>query len=162
MCPSTDPAESQRELAPDVLAKLLHRIEVENQKEGHHPFMVSHAWTDGPMMYVVYTAPPSDITWGLSRDTRQSIIDLGPWQPEDDAALYYFLLDLQEGRVSESFRHPGEPDTILWHGFPREDLPSRPSDIAESYRYTSSTTGTSDGRAQDRPEVDPRRYGNPT
>jgi hypothetical protein len=161
MCPSTDETAAQRQFAADVLRNLLHRIEVENQKEARDPFLVSHAWIEGPMMFVVYTAPPSDIVWGLSRDTRQSIIDPGPWQPEDDVALYYYLLDLEEGRVSASFRHPGEPGTILWHGFPCEGLVSRPSDIPESYRYTPSPVPSSDERGeQARPEVEPRRYGN--
>jgi hypothetical protein len=35
-------------------------------------------------MYVVYTAPPSDRTWGLARDTRDSIIDPGPWPDLDE------------------------------------------------------------------------------
>jgi hypothetical protein len=162
MCPSTDATDAQREFAADVLRNLLCRIEVENTK-GHDLFLVSHAWTEGPMMYLVYEAPPSDIKWGLARDTRESIIDPGPWLSVDDPALYYYLCDLEEGRMSASFRHPGEPDTILWFGFPRDDLPDRPSDIPEAYRITPSTGGflVKHSRDQDRRATEPRRYGNP-
>jgi hypothetical protein len=163
MCPSTEATGAQREFAADVLRNLLRRIEAENA-EGRDPFLVSHAWTQGPMMYLVYKAPPSDITWGLARDTRESIIDPGPWLSVDDPALYYYLCDLEEGRMSASFRHPGDPDSILWHGFPREGLPERPSDIPEAYRYTRSP-GTSPAKRrqnQDKPVItEPRRYGNP-
>jgi hypothetical protein len=163
MCPLTEPTGAQREFAADVLRNLLRRIEAENAK-GRDPFFVSHAWTQGPMMYLVYKAPPSDITWGLARDTRESIIDPGPWLSVDDPALYYYLCDLEEGRMSASFRHPGDPDSILWHGFPREGLPARPSDIPEAYRYTPSP-GTSPAKRcqiQDKPVItEPRRYGNP-
>jgi hypothetical protein len=163
MCPSTDSTEAQRQFAADVLTNLLQRIEIENQKEGRDPFVVSHAWTEGPLMFLVYTTPPSGIAWGLFRDTRQSIIDPGPWQPEDDAALYYFLLDLEEGRVSPSFQHPGEPDTIYWHGLTRYGLPLRPSDIPEPYRYTPpAVTAPRERPEQDPPVVEPRQYGNPT
>ena len=48
------------------------------------------------MMYLVYKAPPSEITWGLARDTRQSIINPGPWPSLDEAVLYYYLIDLEE------------------------------------------------------------------
>ena len=101
----------------------------------HFTYLVSHAWTVGPMMYLVYKAPPSDITWGLVRDTRGSIIDLGPWPSSDEAALYYYLLDLEENRVSASFPHPGNPGTIVWHGISCEGLPERESDIPEGCRY---------------------------
>jgi hypothetical protein len=162
MCPSTEATDTQREFAADVLRNLLHRIEMENAK-GRDPFLVSHAWTEGPMMYLVYKAPPSDITWGLSRDTRESIIDPGPWLSVDDPALYYYLCDLEERRMSASFRHPGDPDTILWFGFPRKDLPERPSDIHEAYRYTPSAGAflVKHSRDQDGPTTEPRLYGNP-
>ena len=71
---STDSADAQHEFAADVLRNLLRHIEAENNN-GHDPYLVSHAWTEGPMMYLVYTAPPSDRTWGLARDTRESIIN---------------------------------------------------------------------------------------
>jgi hypothetical protein len=163
MCPSIEDTNAQRDFAAEVLRKLLRRIDAENAK-GRDPFLVSHAWTEGPMMYLVYRAPPSEIIWGLARDTRHSIVDPGPWRSVDDPALNYYLLDLEEGRVSASFRHPGNPDTILWRGFPREGLPEHPSDIPEVYRYTPSTEAPSanTGRDQVRPVVnEPRRYGNP-
>ncbi|HEY2500564.1 MAG TPA: hypothetical protein VGI68_03885 [Mycobacterium sp.] len=163
MCPSTEATEAQREFAADVLRNLLRHIDGENCK-GHEPFLVSHAWTDGPIIYLVYTAPPSDRTWGLARDTRGSIIDPGPWPDLDEAVLYYYLLDFEENQPSSSFRRPGEPDTIWWFGFPREGLPERPTDIPEAYRYTP-LTGTSPAkhdRDQDLPGInEPRRYGNP-
>jgi hypothetical protein len=162
MCPSTEAIDAEGEFAADVLRNLLRRIEVENAK-GRDPFVVSYAWTEGPMMYLVYEAPPSNITRGLARDTRESIIDPGPWLPVDDPALYYYLCDLEEGRVSASFRHPGDPDTILWSGFPRKDLAKRPSDIPEVYRYTSPTGGSAVTQSQDsdQPVTEPRLYGNP-
>jgi hypothetical protein len=161
MCPSTEVTDDERQFAANVLRNLLHRINDENAN-GHDPYLVSHAWTEGPMMYVVYTAPPSDRTWGLARDTRESIIGPGPWLPEDDPALYYFLLDFEENQPSSSFRRPGEPDTIWWFGFPREGLPERPSDIPEAYRYTPSTSPAAKRPQQARPIVvtEPRRYGN--
>lgn len=163
MYPATDPTDAQREFATDVLRNLLRRIDAQN-RNGRDPFLVSHAWTEGPTMYLVYTAPPSDITWGLARDTRESIINPGPWLSQDNPALYYYLCDLEEGRMSASFRHPGDPDTILWHGFPREGLPERPSDIPEAYRYTPSAPASlvKDVGDQDRPvTTEPRLYGNP-
>jgi hypothetical protein len=142
MYPSTDPADAQREFATDMLRNLLRRIDAQNMK-GRDPFLVSHGWTEGPMTSLVYTAPPYDITWGLARDTRESIINPGPWPSQDDPALYYYLCDLEEGRMSAAFRHPGDPDTNLWHGFPREGLPERPSDVPEAYRYVPSTRASS-------------------
>jgi hypothetical protein len=115
------------------------------------------------MMYLVYKAPPSDITWGLARDTRESNMDPGPWLSLDEAVRYYYLLDLEEGRMSASFRHPGNPDTILWHGDPREGLPERPSDIPEAHRYTPSTGAPSGKHNRDRDQsviTEPRLYGN--
>jgi hypothetical protein len=162
MCPSTEVTGAQREFAADVLRKLLRRIDDENKK-GRDPYLVSHAWTEGPIMYLVYKAPPSDRTWGLARDTRQSIVDPGPWQSVDDPALHYYLLDFEENQPSSSFRRPGEPDTIWWFGFPREGLPAHPSDIPEAYRYTPSTGAPSaeHGRDQDRSVInEPRLYGN--
>ncbi|GJO56722.1 hypothetical protein NJB1604_48990 [Mycobacterium marinum] len=85
MRPSTDHRESQHQFAADVLQKLLRHIEINNINKSDHPqlgnhvYRVSHAWTHGPLMYVVYEAPPLNIVWGLVRDTRQSLIDPGPW-----------------------------------------------------------------------------------
>ena len=114
------------------------------------------------MMYLVYTAPPSDRTWGLVRDTRESIIDPTPWPDLDEAVLYYCLCDFEENQPSSSFRRPGESDTIWWFGFPREGLPERPSDIPEVYRYTPTGASAAEhGRDQERPPInEPRLYGN--
>jgi hypothetical protein len=125
MCPSTEVTDTQREFAADVLRNLLRRI-VENNNEGRYTFLVSHAWTEGAMMYLVYKAPPSDITWGLARDTRQSLIDPGPWLSLDDPAQYYYLLDLEGIQPSASHCHPGESGTILWLGARHTGLPERP------------------------------------
>jgi hypothetical protein len=163
MCPSTEATDAQREFAADVLRNLLRHIDAENHK-GHDPFLVSHAWTQGPMLYLVYTAPPSNRTWGLARDTRESIIDPGPWPDLDEAVLYYYLLDFEENQPSSSFRRPGEPDTIWWFGFPRIGLPERPSDIPAAYRYTPSPEAPSAERSQkqDPPVInEPRRYADP-
>jgi len=115
------------------------------------------------MMYLAYIGAPSHFTRGPVRHTRPSLIDPGPWLSQDDPALYYYLLNLEEGRVSASFRHPGNPDTILWDGFPREGLPEQPSEIPEAYRYIPPAGASSAmrGRDQDRSVINgPRRYGN--
>lgn len=161
MCPSTEPTPEHDQFAANVLQNLLRRI-AENNNGGRYTFLVSHAWTEGPTMCLVYTAPPSDITWGLVRDTRESLIDPGPWSDFDDPALYYYLLDLEGIQPSGSSSHPGEPDTILWLGDRRENLPERPSDIPESYRYTPPVPASETRRNEDPPVVnEPRRYGNP-
>lgn len=165
MCPSTEVADAQSEFAAEVLRNLLPHIEAANRR-GNKPFLVSHAWTDGPMMYLVYKAPPSDITWGLARDTRESIIDQGPWPDVDEAVRYYYLLDLEEPASSWSFSQlPSEPDVILWDGFPLEEkLPKRPLDIPEAHRYTPppGTPSAPRNRAQDQRFVnEPRRYADP-
>ena len=164
MCPSTEAADEQREFAAEVLRNLLRHIEDENSR-GNKPFLVSHAWTKGPMMYLVYAAPPSDITRGLVRDTRESIIDPGPWPDVDEAVRYYYLLELDERQPWGSFRQPGEPDTILWDGFPlEEDLPERPSDIPDAHRYTPPPGTPSVKRNRDRDQRvvnEPRRYADP-
>lgn len=162
MYPSTEGDDAQVQFAADVLRKLLRHIDDENSRR-KSPYLVSHAWTDGPMMYVVYTAPPSDRTWGLARDTRASIIDPGSWPNSEEAVLYYYLLDFEENQPSSSFRRPGEPDTIWWFGFPREDLAERLSSIPEAYRRTPSNGAWSSKPSEDeeRPAPEPRRYGNP-
>jgi hypothetical protein len=163
MCPSTEATDAESEFAAEVLRNLLGYIDCAN-KEGRPPFLVTHAWTAGPMMYLVYKAPPSQITWGLVRDTRESNINPGPWVSLDEAVVYYYITDLEEDRMSASYRHPGEPDTILWYGDQKAGLPKRPSDIPEAYRYTPSTGASSakHGRDQDQPVItEPRRYGNP-
>jgi hypothetical protein len=163
MCPSTEPTDAQRQFAADVVRNLLRYIDAENAK-GCDPYLVSHAWTDGAMMYLVYKAPPSDITWGLARDTRRSVIDPDSWPDMDEAVLYYYLIDLEEGRMSASFRHPGDPDTILWRGFPREGLPVRPSDIPDAYRYTPPPGASPPTRSRDQRRsvnTPPRLYTDP-
>lgn len=160
MCPSTESADAQSVFAADVLRNLLHYIEVQNQVVGHHPFPISHAWTDGPIVYLVYTAPPSDRTWGLARDTRESIINPSPWPDLDEAVLYYYLLDFEENQPSSSFRRPGEPDTIWWFGFPRAGLSEHPSDVPDAYRYTPAPIPVvvKPVTALPRPVIEPRRY----
>ncbi|MGA9375615.1 MAG: hypothetical protein WBV64_11430 [Mycobacterium sp.] len=138
MCPSTE-AESSSEFAAAVLRNLLVHI---TEEIDTFTFVVSHGWTDGPTMYLVYKAPPSTITWGLVRDTRESIIDPAPWPSLKEAVRYYYLLDLCENRVSASFPHPGnDPEVILWRGDQIysedscEGLPQRSADIPDQYRY---------------------------
>lgn len=147
MSPSTE-TESSSGFATAVLRNLLAHI-AEKNTEGtgiFGIFSVSHAWTDGPTMYLVYQAPPSPITWGLVRDTRESIIDPAPWPSLEEAVYYYYVLDLCENRVSASFPHPGDdPEVILWRGDQLytedscEGLPERPTDIPDKYRYVDPT-----------------------
>ncbi|OBH90913.1 hypothetical protein [Mycobacterium scrofulaceum] len=162
MCPSTDAADGHVRFAAAVLRKLLRHIDDENRRRAQ-PYLISHAWTDGPMMYLVYTAPPSDGTWGLVRDTRESIIDPGPWPTVDEAVLYYYLLDFEENQPSSSTRRPGEPNAIWWFGSPRADLPERPSNIPEAYRRMPSRRASASMPRpnEGRPATPPRRYGNP-
>lgn len=73
--------DADRIFAARVLGELLDRIEVDNAnaaaypRPGRYTFLMSHAWTDGAAIRLVYTAPPSDRTWGLARDTRESLIN---------------------------------------------------------------------------------------
>jgi hypothetical protein len=168
MCPSTEAADGQALFAAAVLRNLLQRIASQNRlasaAEGRYTFLVSHAWTDGPMMYVVYKAPPSDITWGLVRDTRESIIDPSPWPDLDEAVRYYYLLDLEENWPGRFSRQPGEPQTIRWRGDRVAGLPARPADIPDDYRYTSPSGAldVKDGPDQPRPVInEPRLYADP-
>lgn len=157
MCPSTDATAEERKFADEVLHKLLHHIDVMNGS-GDGPYLVSHAWTDGAMMYLVYTQPSHDITWGLVRDTRESLIATGPWSDADDAARYYYLLDIQEGCATS---WPDDPSAILWCGFPVEDdLPERPSDIPDEHRHTPAPIPAAVEREQ-RVVNEPRRYADP-
>jgi hypothetical protein len=163
MCPSIESAESS--FAADVLRNLLRHIDQENA-QGNAPFLVSHGWTEGPVMYLVYTAPPSDIAWGLVRDTRESNMDPAPWPSLNLAVRYYYLLDLVEDRMSEGFPHPGDPATILWHGDqspgedPCEGLPQRVSDIPDAYRYTAPVPPLS-AHKETLSNIEPRRYADP-
>ena len=164
MCPSTEATDAQNSFAADVLRNLLRHIDAQNIK-GRNLFLISHAWNEGPMMYLVYTAPPSDITLGLVRDTRESNISPGPWLSVDEAVTYYYITDLEEGAAP--FGHSGGPKTILWYGDRRTGLPEDPSDIPETYRYrrTPSTGASSPNhdREQNQPYQShhPRRYGDP-
>lgn len=162
MCPSTETTPEQGQFAVDVLRNLLQHIENENNN-GHDPYLVSHAWTEGSIMYLVYSAPPSDRTWGLVRDTRESIIDPGPWPDLNEAVLYYYLVDLEENQPSAFSRRPSEPDTIRWRGDRQSNLPEHPSDIRDAYRYTPPTEPISTQRRKQNQSVvnEPRRYGNP-
>jgi hypothetical protein len=165
MCPSTDATGAHSEFAAEVLRNLLRRIEDENQvtnpTAGHCTFLVSHAWTDGPTMYLVYKAPPSYITLGLVRDTRESNISPGPWLSLDEAVVYYYITDLEEG--GGVYGHSDGPETILWHGDPLEEaLPERPSDIPEAYRYTPPPASARQSPKQSPPVInEPRRYVDP-
>jgi len=166
MCPSTEVSDVQREFATDVLRNLLRRIDARNAiadaDRGHYTFLVSHAWTEGPMMYVVYTAPPSDVTWGLVRDTRESNIDRGAWPDVDEAAHFYYLLDFEENWPGRRSRQPGERNTIQWSGRLHPGLPEDPSAISEAHRYIPREASSAErGADQDQQtDLEPRRYGN--
>ena len=146
------------EFAETVLRKLLQRIEKANS-EGCGPYLVSLAWTAGPMFHVVYTAPPSDRTWGLARDTTESVVDPGPWPNDDEAARYYFLVDFEENQPATSFRRPGDVDAIWWFGHPRNGLPERPSGLPKQARHRAAGP-SSPPDANQRTHMEPRRYGN--
>ncbi|MFN3001836.1 hypothetical protein [Mycolicibacterium wolinskyi] len=164
MSRSTEATPAEREFASDVLRNLLRRIDSENQKHEQQTVLVSHAWTEGAVFYVVYDAPPSDITWGLTRDTRESIVDLGPWTDLDEAVLYYYLLDFEENWPGRFSRQPGEPDVIRWSGDLSEDLVEHPSDIPDGYRHSPSAGDTaveSEPPGQGPVTNEPRQYGDP-
>ncbi|MGO9032527.1 hypothetical protein [Mycobacterium sp.] len=159
MCPSTEATDAQREFAAEVLRNLLRHIDDQNGK-ARDQFLVSHAWTDGPMMYLVYTAPPADNTLGLVRDTRESNISPGPWLSLDEAVVYYYITDLEEGGAPFG----DSPETIAWYGDRQAGLPERPSDIPAAYRYTPSPEAPSPecSRKPDPPVInEPRRYADP-
>jgi hypothetical protein len=150
----------EREFATGVLRQLSSYIDAQNDDVYRHPFLVSHAWTDGPMMHLVYTAPPSDVSWGLVRDTRESTIGTGPWQDSDEAVRYYYLLDFEEHWPGRCSRKPAEPQIIRWRGHHHPGLPEFPADIPDEYRVVPSSTRTSP--AIPRPSVgEPRRYRDP-
>ncbi|GAB3217124.1 hypothetical protein [Mycolicibacterium hippocampi] len=157
MCPSTDTGGA--EFAAEVLRKLLQRIEEANA-QGQGPYLVSHAWTAETKLYLVYTAPPSDRTWGLARDTTESIIDPGPWLNVDEAARYYYLVDFEENQPSSSFRHPSDTDAIWWFGFPRDGLTQHPSDLPEENRYRGAGSPLPPHTKEGATPANPRRYGN--
>ena len=174
MHPSTEPPQDQsptdadRDFASRVLNDLLHRIEVGNanaaaySRPGRCTFLVSHAWTDGAAIRLVYVAPPSDRTWGLARDTRRSLINPSPWNEADDPALYYYLLDLEENWPGAHSREPGEDrDRIWWSGYPLTDLPAQISELPEHYRYTPPPPDPAWIDHTPPPVMEPRRYADP-
>ena len=168
MRPSTNHPESEHQFAADVLQKLLRHIAIENVNNsnypqlGNHVYRVTHAWTDGPLMYLVYETPPRSIAWGLVRDTRQSLIDPGPWNEADNPALYYYLLDLEEGWSGPLSPDPGDdPEVIHWRGDQSEGLPERLSDIPDSYRHTPPAVSAEETRQEPPPVTEPRRYADP-
>lgn len=167
VCPTAEVTEQQRGFAAGVLVQLLHEVEVRNAnadpdiRKGRYTFQISHAWTEGAMMYLVYRAPPSDRTWGLARDTRQSLINPGPWNDTDDPARYYYLLDLEENWPGLHPRRPGEPDTIWWHGHPLNDVITHPGDISEQYRYSAPPTDPSWVERRKPVVNEARRYADP-
>lgn len=156
---STDATDVPGVFAADVLEELLRYI-TENNESGRYTFLVSHAWTEGPMMYLVYQAPPSATTWGLARDTSRSLIDPGPWASRDEAVRYYYILDLEGIQPTECGRQ-GEPETILWLGDPHVDLPGRPSDVPEQHRLTPASPATRPSVRGQRVVNEPRRYVDP-
>lgn len=160
MSPSTDATPEELDFARNVLRRVLERIEDKNREGGRYRFLVSHAWTAGATMYLVYTAPPSDITWGLVRDTRQSIISPSSWNDVEEAALHYYLLDFEEDWPGPLSRQPDEPDTIQWSGHEHDDLPELVADIPDSHRY--SPTAPPPATAHLPADVsEPRRYADP-
>lgn len=164
MSPSTNAAEQQADFAAGVLADLLREIERRNanqETQGNKVFHVSHAWTDGPMLFVVYNAPPSDRIWGLARDTRQSLINPGPWNADDNPGLYYYLLDLEENWPGNFSREPGEAEMIWWKGDPRDDLVKRTADIPDRHRYTRPSVDPAWIRREPPVINEPRRYADP-
>ena len=174
MHPSTEPSpdqrptDAERAFAAKILRELLHRIEVCNANAAAYPrpgrctFRVSHAWTDGASIRLVYTTPPSNRTWGLARDTRRSLIDPGPWNDADNPALYYYLLDLEEEWPGGESREPGENhDLIWWRGYPLTDLPAHLSELPEAHRYISPPPDPSWVDHTPPPVMEPRRYADP-
>jgi hypothetical protein len=161
MCPSTDARPDDHESATAVLQDLLGRIALANRESGRDVYLVSHAWTQGRLLYVVYTAPPSNRTWGLVRDTTQSIINPGPWDSHDNPAHFYYRIDFEENQPSSSMRPPDEPDTIWWFGHPRHELPRHIDEITEDKRYSGMPSVSLPADRATPPAAEPRRYGNP-
>jgi hypothetical protein len=168
MCPSTDAATAEARFASNVLEDLLGHIATENAKNangaraGHHVFNVSHAWTEGPVMYLVYRTPPLDMTWGLVRDTRRSLINPGPWNDTDNPALYYYLLDLEEEWPGGASGEPGnDPNIIRWSGWPCARVPERLAEIPDSNRRAPKPVENSEIGHMPSPTTEPRRYANP-
>lgn len=162
MSPSTEATEAEREFATQTLRNLLQRIDSYNPVPGRHSFIVSHAWADGATIYLVYTAPPSDVVWGLVRDTRESIVDGDTWTDVDEAALYYYLLDLEENWPGNFSRQPGESEDIRWSGDLQDDLPTDLAGLPEAARRSPSNELPVPAPAgADVTAVAPRRYADP-
>ncbi|MFV8053904.1 hypothetical protein [Mycobacterium sp. 48b] len=111
----------------------------------------------------MYQTPPLDITWGLSRDTRESLIDSGPWDDADNPALYYYMLDFEEGWAGPLSPEPGkDPDVVRWRGDHSDGLPEGLSDIPSAYRYNPTSMATDESQQNDdTPSAEPRRYADP-
>lgn len=160
------PMEAEIAFAGEVLAHLLHRIEVGNANAAahpggsHKPIIVSHAWIDGAAINLVYTAPPSGQIWGLHRDTRESLMDWRPWMDGSlDAATWYYVLDLAENWPGRYVQGPDDdPDAIAWSGDRRNESPF--SELPDQHRYTSPPVDPAWIKPP-APEQEPRRYGNP-
>lgn len=116
------------------------------------------------MMYLVYQMPPLAITWGLVRDTSESLIDSGPWDDADNPALYYYMLDFEEGWAGPLSPEPGkDPDVVRWRGDHSDCLPERLPDIPSAYRYNPTSMPTAESHQYgDTPGAEPRRYADPS
>lgn len=116
------------------------------------------------MIYVLYQTPPLDITWGLVRDTRESLIGSGPWNGTDNPALYYYLLDFEEGCSGPLLLEPGQdPNIIRWHGDQHDGLPESVSDIPVAHRHNpTSIPPAATPQNEHHPPVEPRRYADPS
>lgn len=151
MCPSTEVSDPQHAFATEVLRKLLHHIHAHNSladaDRGHYTFLVSHAWTDGPMIYVVYTAPPSNVSgdWSATPECRLSIRDPGQMSMRQCS---FTLLDFEENWPRRFSRQAGGPDAIQWRGRLHPGLPERLSSVAEAHRYTPSLGAPSTERSR--------------
>lgn len=163
MSQSTEVTDFDRQFAADVARNLLARIRSNEHKADLHKFVVTHAWVDGADIHVVYMAPPSDISWGLVRDTRESIVEPGPWDGLDEAVRYYYLLDLEEDWPGNFSRQPGDPDTIRWRGDLRPGLPESIADIPEIHRQSATAAETLPTKTSvdDSAEAEARRYVDP-
>ncbi|WP_396907952.1 DUF120 domain-containing protein [Mycolicibacterium sp.] len=159
----TEETEEQRAFAAAVLRNLLERIAEEN-RDGHDICLVSHAWTTGPLIHLVYSVPPSHTIGGLVRDTRLSLIDPGPWPDLDEAVRYYYLLDLAGTQPSEP-ADADRPDVIVWAGDVIEGLPVHSAELPTEHRCNTSVNALRPtrllGRRSRANEVEPRRYADP-
>lgn len=116
------------------------------------------------MMYVVYQTPPLNITWGLARDTRESLVDSGPWNDTDNPALYYYLLDFEEGWSGPLSPESGkDPDVIRWRGDQSDGLPESVSNIPVAYRHNPTSIPAAEMQQDVDPSAaEPSRYADPS